>query len=78
MAVEERERLKARPRRRSRGRIEGDRHGARTTHEADNENTGRRTAANVGHEAQLWQMADALPVSVDAAEYTERVRRMTG
>ena len=27
------------------------------------------TAANVGFEAQLWQMADALRGSMDAAEY---------
>ena len=27
------------------------------------------TAANVGYEARLWQMADALRVSMDAAEY---------
>lgn len=27
------------------------------------------TSANVGHEAQLWQMADALRGSMDAAEY---------
>ena len=29
----------------------------------------RDTAANVGYEAQLWQMADALRGSMDAAEY---------
>ena len=28
-----------------------------------------QTAANVGYEAQLWQMADALRGSMDAAEY---------
>ena len=27
------------------------------------------TAANVGYEAQLWQMADSLRGSMDAAEY---------
>ena len=27
------------------------------------------TAANLGYEAQLWQMADALRGSMDAAEY---------
>ena len=27
------------------------------------------SAANVGYEAQLWQMADALRGSMDAAEY---------
>jgi len=27
------------------------------------------TAANVGYEAELWQMADALRGSMDAAEY---------
>jgi type I restriction-modification system DNA methylase subunit len=27
------------------------------------------TSANVGYEAQLWQMADALRGSMDAAEY---------
>jgi type I restriction enzyme M protein len=31
--------------------------------------TGDGTAANVGYEAQLWQMADALRGSMDAAEY---------
>jgi type I restriction enzyme M protein len=30
---------------------------------------GKDTAANVGYEAQLWQMADALRGSMDAAEY---------
>src|SRR5438093_994116 len=30
---------------------------------------GNGTAANVGYEAQLWQMADALRGSMDAAEY---------
>jgi type I restriction enzyme M protein len=30
---------------------------------------GKTTAANVGYEAQLWQMADALRGSMDAAEY---------
>ena len=30
---------------------------------------GKATAANVGYEAQLWQMADALRGSMDAAEY---------
>ncbi len=29
----------------------------------------KTTAANVGYEAQLWQMADALRGSTDAAEY---------
>ena len=29
----------------------------------------RATSANVGYEAQLWQMADALRGSMDAAEY---------
>lgn len=28
-----------------------------------------KTAANVGYEAQLWQMADALRGAMDAAEY---------
>jgi len=32
-------------------------------------NTRNDTAANVGYEAQLWQMADALRGSMDAAEY---------
>lgn len=27
------------------------------------------TAANIGYEAQLWQMADALRGSMDSAEY---------
>ncbi len=31
--------------------------------------TADTTAANVGYEAQLWQMADALRGSMDAAEY---------
>lgn len=31
--------------------------------------TKAKTAANVGDEAQLWQMADALRGSMDAAEY---------
>ena len=31
--------------------------------------TGNNTAANVGYEAELWQMADALRGSMDAAEY---------
>jgi type I restriction enzyme M protein len=30
---------------------------------------GNSTAANIGYEAQLWQMADALRGSMDAAEY---------
>jgi type I restriction enzyme M protein len=30
---------------------------------------GKATSANVGYEAQLWQMADALRGSMDAAEY---------
>ena len=29
------------------------------------------TAANVGYEAELWQMADALRGSMDAAEYAD-------
>src|SRR5206468_5702792 len=32
-------------------------------------NSGSATAATVGYEAQLWQMADALRGSMDAAEY---------
>ena len=32
------------------------------------------SAANVGYEAQLWQMADALRGSMDAAEYKHVVR----
>jgi hypothetical protein len=36
------------------------------TRKAQNRNT---TAANVGYEAELWQMADALRGSMDAAEY---------
>ena len=31
--------------------------------------TNKGTAANVGYEAELWQMADALRGSMDAAEY---------
>jgi len=31
--------------------------------------TQNETGANVGYEAQLWQMADALRGSMDAAEY---------
>jgi len=34
-----------------------------------NPKTANSTAANVGYEAQLWQMADALRGSMDAAEY---------
>jgi type I restriction enzyme M protein len=30
---------------------------------------GKDTAANIGYEARLWQMADALRGSMDAAEY---------
>ncbi len=37
---------------------------AKKTPEAKSE-----SAANVGYEAQLWQMADALRGSMDAAEY---------
>jgi hypothetical protein len=33
------------------------------------------TAANVGYEAELWQMADALSGSVDAAEYAKEKPR---
>src|SRR5574340_1647294 len=36
--------------------------GSRTARRAE-------TAANVGYESQLWQMADALRGSMDAAEY---------
>jgi type I restriction enzyme M protein len=35
---------------------------------APDSNAGR-SGANVGYEAQLWQMADALRGSMDAAEY---------
>jgi hypothetical protein len=35
---------------------------------------GKKTAANVGYEAQLWQMADALRGSMDAAEFKHVVR----
>jgi len=35
----------------------------------NNSETPGTTAANVGYEAQLWQMADALRGSMDAAEY---------
>jgi type I restriction enzyme M protein len=35
----------------------------------DNSGTAGSTGANVGYEAQLWQMADALRGSMDAAEY---------
>jgi type I restriction enzyme M protein len=35
----------------------------------ENRTAGNATAANVGYEAQLWQMADALRGSMDAAEY---------
>lgn len=31
--------------------------------------TRNETGANVGYEAQLWQMADALRGSMDAGEY---------
>jgi type I restriction-modification system DNA methylase subunit len=32
-------------------------------------NAGKNSGATVGYEAQLWQMADALCGSMDAAEY---------
>src|SRR5574341_1193474 len=35
----------------------------------DNSETPGTTAATVGYEARLWQMADALRGSMDAAEY---------
>ena len=35
----------------------------------NNTNTANATAANLGYEAQLWQMADALRNNMDAAEY---------
>ena len=35
----------------------------------ENSGTAGSTGANVGHEAQLWQMADALRANMDAAEY---------
>ena len=35
----------------------------------NNPETGDATGATVGYEAQLWQMADALRGSMDAAEY---------
>jgi len=35
----------------------------------NNTGTAGKTSANVGYEAQLWQMADALRGSMDAAEY---------
>lgn len=35
----------------------------------NNPNASEITAANVGYEARLWQMADALRGSMDAAEY---------
>ena len=35
----------------------------------NNRKTGEATGATVGYEAQLWQMADALRGSMDAAEY---------
>jgi type I restriction enzyme M protein len=34
-----------------------------------NSTSGNDTAANAGYEAELWQMADALRGSMDAAEY---------
>lgn len=33
------------------------------------------TSANVGYEAQLWQMADALRGSMDSGEYKHVCRR---
>jgi type I restriction enzyme M protein len=39
---------------------------ARTTNKKSGDSTG---GATVGYEAQLWQMADALRGSLDAAEY---------
>ena len=35
----------------------------------DQRKTNNDTGANVGYEAELWQMADALRGSMDAAEY---------
>src|SRR5438105_15900980 len=35
----------------------------------DQQKTNNHTGANVGYEAELWQMADALRGSMDAAEY---------
>jgi type I restriction enzyme M protein len=35
--------------------------------------TKNNTAANVGYEAELWQMADALRGNMDAAEYMSYV-----
>jgi len=34
-----------------------------------NSNAVNETAANIGYEAELWRMADALRGSMDAAEY---------
>ena len=34
------------------------------------------TAANLGFEAKLWQMADGLPNNMDAAEYKHVVLRL--
>jgi len=36
---------------------------------ARSKSSNNKTAANIGYEAQLWQMADALRGSMDAAEY---------
>jgi type I restriction enzyme M protein len=37
----------------------------------------KQNGANVGYEAQLWQMADALRGSMDAAEYKHVVLGLT-
>ena len=36
---------------------------------ANRSSTNSTSAANVGYEAELWRMADALRGSMDAAEY---------
>jgi type I restriction enzyme M protein len=48
---------------------------ARKTRAKKTANAKGGTAANVGYEAQLWQMADALRGSMDAAEYKCAVSR---
>jgi type I restriction enzyme M protein len=52
-------------------RRQGSDHAGRTTRKngATDARQPDPTAANVGYEARLWQMADALRGSMDAAEY---------
>ena len=58
-------------RRPSRSRLAGAPHRGRSVAKAKRtqRSGARETAANVGYEAQLWQVGDALRGSMDAAEY---------